>query len=116
MHYNEQYQVFMSGVTASKTVWGLKASDGWAAAPSNDFEDRQVMPFWSDRDWAKMVAVEKWPTSEPSSIKLDDFVNLWLKSMHEDGVLVGVNWNTALIGKEIEPLELEKMILEVEKI
>ena len=107
----ERHQRFINQVAANKTVWGLKSSDGWAMAPSNEVEERQVMPFWSDRVSAKKVAAEKWDTSEPVSIKLDEFIDLWLKSMHEDGIFVGTNWDTHLMGKEIEPDALRKEIL-----
>jgi len=108
----EQHQRFINQVTANKTVWGLKSSDGWAMAFSNEIKERQVMPFWSDRVSAKKVATEKWDTSEPVSIKLDEFMNLWLKSMHEDGIFVGTNWDTHLMGKEIDPDVLGKEISE----
>ena len=107
----ERHQRFIDQVAVNKTVWGLKSSDGWAMAPSNEIEERQVMPFWSDRLSAKKVAAEKWPTSEPVSIKLDAFIDLWLRSMHEDGILVGADWDAYLMGKEIEPDTLRKEIL-----
>jgi len=108
----EQHQHFINQVAVNKTVWGLKSSDGWAMASSNEIEERRVMPFWSDRVSAKKVAAEKWDTSEPVSIILDEFINLWLKSMHEDGIFVGTNWDTHLMGKEIEPDTLRKEILD----
>lgn len=108
----EQYQLFIDQVAAKKTVWGLKSCDGWAMALSNEIEERQVMPFWSDRLSAKKVAAEKWATSEPVSIKLNEFIDLWLRSMHEDGILVGTNWDADLMGKEIEPDALKKKILD----
>jgi hypothetical protein len=108
----EQHQRFIDQVAANKTVWGLKSSDGWAMTLSNEIEERQVMPFWSDRLSAKKVAAEKWATSEPVSIKLNEFIDLWLRSMHEDGTLVGTNWDAYLMGKEIEPDALRKEILD----
>ena len=108
----EQHQRFIDQVAANKTVWGLKSCDGWAMTLSNEIEERQVMPFWSDRLSAKKVAAEKWATSEPVSIKLNEFIDLWLRSMHEDGILVGTNWDAYLMGKEIEPDALRKEILD----
>ena len=108
----EQYQRFINQVAINKIVWGLKSSDGWAMATSNEIAERQVMPFWSDRVSAKTVATEKWATSEPVSIKLNEFIDLWLKSMHEDGIFVGINWDAQLKGKEIEPNALRKEILD----
>ena len=101
---------FVKQVAANKTVWGLKSSDGWAMAPSNQFKERNVMPFWSDRALAKSVAVGEWASWQPTTIKLDAFINLWLKGMKADNILVGTNWDVHLTGKEIEPDELEKEI------
>jgi len=101
---------FVKQVAANKTVWGLKSSDGWAMAPSNRFKERKVMPFWSDRALAKSVTVGAWASWQPTSIKLDAFINLWLKGMKADNTLVGMNWDVHLTGKEIEPDALEKEI------
>lgn len=109
---SEQHQRFIDQVVANKMVWGLKSSDGWAMSVSNEIEDTQVMPFWSDRVSAKKTAAEKWDTAEPVSIKLDQFIELWLKSMHEEGILVGINWDIHLRGKEIEPDELRNRLLD----
>ena len=108
----EQHQRFIDQVVANKIVWGLKSSDGWAMTASNEIKDRQVMPFWSDRLSAKKVASEKWDTSEPVSVKLDEFIELWLKSMHEDGILVGINWDIHLRGNEIGPDMLRDILLD----
>jgi hypothetical protein len=43
---------------------------------------------------------------------LNEFIDLWLRSMHEDGILVGTNWDADLMGKEIEPDALRKEILD----
>ena len=79
-------------------------------ARSNQFKERNVMPFWSDRALAKSVAVGEWASWQPTTIKLDAFINLWLKGMKADNILVGMNWDVHLTGKEIEPNELEKEI------
>ncbi|SUQ29186.1 Protein of uncharacterised function (DUF2750) [Vibrio vulnificus] len=55
--------------------------------------------------------VEEWADFEVLEIPLDIFVEDWLITLDEDGVLVGVNWNAQLEGKEIEPSELAKMYL-----
>ncbi len=112
MDSSERHKLFVMKVAASKIIWGLKSSDGWAMAPSKEHKDRQVMPFWSERDDVKTIAAEKWPSAEPTSIALDVFMELWLKSMPEDEILVGTNWSMDLEGTEIEPAELEKEILE----
>jgi len=112
MDSSERHKLFVMKVAGSKIIWGLKSSDGWATTPSKEHEDRQVMPFWSERDDVSTIAAQKWPSAQPTSIPLNVFMELWLKSMPEDEILVGTNWSMDLEGKEIEPAELEKEILE----
>lgn len=39
-------------------------------------------------------------------ISLEEFLDDWLPGMHEDVILVGVNWNGEMEGAEVEPLDL----------
>ena len=45
---------FVERVKETKTVWGLKSSNGWAVCESNEYEDTDVYPFWSDEADARM--------------------------------------------------------------
>ena len=55
-HHNR----FIKRVIFSKTIQGLKSEQGWAISPSNEYDDREVMPFWSDRAYAARLAKEEW--------------------------------------------------------
>jgi hypothetical protein len=105
------YNRFVKSVRKNKLIWGLKSKDGWAIAPSNDYEDTNVMPFWSHRAYAERVAIDEWKYYQPTSIAFDEFIDCWLKGMSEDGYLAGIEWNAHLIGKEIEPIELARDLL-----
>ena len=110
----ERHERFVQRVVASREVWGLKSAEGWACAPStaDGNEDITVMPFWSDRAYAKQCAKEDWSQYDPTVIPLDLFLERWLTGMAEDGCLVGTNWNAHLCGHEIEPLVLQQEIQE----
>ncbi|MGF6949064.1 hypothetical protein QF028_001569 [Neobacillus sp. B4I6] len=107
-----RYENFIKSVSESKTVWGLKSEDGWCVYESNDHKDTGVMLFWSDEAYARQFAVEEWMHYMPTSIPLDKFIN-WLYKMNADDLLVGVNWNTNLIGLEVDPFDLYKELGEV---
>ena len=64
------------------------------------------MLFWSDKAYAKQCVAEEWSHYVPAVISLADFTAHWLHGMHEDELLVGVNWNKDLVGLEMEPLDL----------
>lgn len=108
----ERHDRFVQRLVASREVWGLKSADGWACTTStaDGSENRSVMPFWSDRAYAKQCAKEDWSDYEPTPIPLDLFLQRWLPGMEADDCIVGTNWNAHLCGYEIEPPELKREI------
>jgi hypothetical protein len=108
----DNHRRFIERVAKSRVVWGLRSPEGWAAAPANDDESREVMPFWSDRAYAARSAKDQWAAYEPTSIDIDSFIDKWLRGMNRDGLLVGTNWDAHLIGLEIEPVELARALLD----
>jgi hypothetical protein len=105
------HQRFVERVVDQGLVWGLKSADGWAVAPSNDDESRDVMPFWSDKAYASRAAKEDWSSYHPTEIPLAEFIDHWLRGMSADGVLVGTNWDANLTGMEVEPAVLAQELL-----
>ena len=105
-----RYENFIKRVLKSGMVWGLENEKGWFVCESNEYEDTEVMPFWSDEAYARQCAItiQEWSKYKPSSITLDEFLENWIYGMNEDDLLVGVNWNAKLIGLEVEPYELLK--------
>lgn len=101
--------LFIEETKQTKLVWGLKNEDGWLACDSTEFENSEVMPFWSSKEDAELHNVEEWADFEVLEIPLDIFAEDWLLTLAEDGVLVGTNWNATLEGKEIEPSDLAKL-------
>ncbi|MEZ8142896.1 hypothetical protein A1OQ_11370 [Enterovibrio norvegicus FF-162] len=104
--------LFVEETQRTQVVWGLKnEEDGWLACDSSEFENSEVMPFWSAKEDAEHHNVEEWADFDVVEIPLDVFVEDWLVTLSEDGVLVGTNWNAELEGKELEPAELAKLYL-----
>ena len=87
-------------------VWSLQGSEGWALCGSEKYEGTDVMPFWSQETFARIHCQDDWKDYEPMAIELGEFLEDWLTGMHEDVVLVGINWDEELEGVEIEPLDL----------
>ncbi|AMF94616.1 DUF2750 domain-containing protein [Vibrio fluvialis] len=104
-------ELFIKESQENNLVWGLRNEEGWLSCESTEFEDSEVMPFWSSKEDAQLHNVEEWADFEVLEIPLDIFVEDWLITLGEDGVLVGTNWNANLDGKEVEPSELAKMYL-----
>ena len=104
--YDVNYQVFFHHAIATGCVWGLESEEGWATCPSVANEEITVMPLWSQPEYAKLHCVDEWACYEPIPISLEEFLEDWLPGMHDDVMMVGVNWNKDLEGHEVEPLDL----------
>ena len=101
-----KHQKFVERIIETQTVWALKSEEGYATSESNEYEDVEVIPFWSDKAYANALAKDEWESFEPSSMSLSEFLENWLVGMSNDGMIVGTNWDQNLFGKEIEPLDL----------
>jgi hypothetical protein len=98
------YQLFIERVAASKLVWGLKSKNGWANSHSADSEDTDVVPFWSERAYAKACARDDWKDFTPTEIPLVQFLENWCIGMAEDDTLIGINWDPKMLGEEEDAL------------
>jgi hypothetical protein len=107
-----KYKQFVEQVAASKLVWGLKDKQGWANSHSSSGEELDVIPFWSDKAYAKASARDEWKKYLPVAIPLAEFLESWCVEMAENGVVAGINWDTNMLGKEINALQLALDILE----
>jgi len=111
----EHYRRFVEQVRETGEVWGLRGGEEeWAYCDSNEFEDTEVLLFWSDRAEAARHAQGEWSGHRPTVISLDKFIDQWLSGMDEDGALVGANWDADLHGLEMEPRDLAADLLDDE--
>lgn len=87
-------------------VWALEGDGGFALCESEKYPQTEVMPFWSQREFAEIHADGDWADYKVVPVDLEEFMDDWLTGMHEDVLLVGINWNDELEGIELEPLDL----------
>lgn len=104
--FDDNYELFIEEALATGCVWGLENSEGWALCPSLKNEDLDVIPLWSQPEYAQLHCREEWQDYEVVPIALDELLDDWLPGLHEDLILVGTNWNNELEGLEVEPLDL----------
>lgn len=71
------YRRFIKRVRESGEVWGLRSDDGWAYCASNEYEDTDVLVFWSDRAYAQRHVQGDWSKHKPTAITLDNFIDNW---------------------------------------
>lgn len=118
----DRHQQFLRDAAANAEVWVLAHADdldSWAtselAVTGADglLVDRPVVPVWSARQGAQDCANGPWADYAPQRISLDDFIELALQGLHEQGVLVGTNWNADLHGHDLDAAELAHELAEV---
>jgi len=103
---DENFDRFIVEALETGCVWVLQAGEGYAVCGSETHEDMDVMPFWSQREFAEIHCKDDWASYQPLAVEIQEFLDEWLPGMHDDLILAGVNWNEELIGDEIEPLDL----------
>lgn len=102
----ENFDRFIVEALEQGCVWGLQGEEGWALCASELQPDVDVMPFWSQEAFARVHCADDWAGYQPVAIDVEEFMEDWLPGMHEDVLLIGINWNAELDGDEIEPLDL----------
>jgi hypothetical protein len=80
--------------------------ESWALSASEKHAETNVMPFWSQPEYAQCHITDDWTDHEVVAIALEEFMDDWLMGMHTDVVLVGINWDADLEGEEYEPLDV----------
>lgn len=108
----EGLSAFASELASKAEVWGLMGENGWALCPSIEFEETEVLPFFSSKYAASLLCSGEWEAYRPEVIPLESFLDEWLPGMHEDNAMVGLNWNTDLEGIEAEPADLAAAIVD----
>lgn len=103
---DENYDRFLDEAIATGCVWGLESEEGWALCPANNNAELDVMPLWSQPEYAQLHVVGEWSAYKVVAIALEELLDDWLPGMHEDVTLIGPNWNGELEGDEVEPLDL----------
>ncbi|WP_237057113.1 DUF2750 domain-containing protein [Microbulbifer sediminum] len=97
---------FLPEAAAQGCVWALEGEEGFALCASEKYPETDVMPFWSQREFAEGHISGDWAGYRVVAIDLEEFMDDWLTGMHDDVLLVGINWNSELEGIELEPLDL----------
>ncbi|MBJ6118058.1 DUF2750 domain-containing protein [Pontibacter sp. BT310] len=98
------YRKFIQQVADTEQVWGLSEGDIWATSSSNEFEDTEVILFWSDAEAAKACAADEWANYKAEALPVSEFLENWCVGMYDDELLVGANWTADMQGKEVDPL------------
>ncbi|NMH63666.1 DUF2750 domain-containing protein [Shewanella salipaludis] len=108
---------FIENVKQDQILWGLQdeTGEGWVVCDSSEFEDTDVMPLWSSQAAAKSHCSDEWQDYQAVAITLDEFLEFWVSDLNDDGVLIGVDWETDQDCFELDPIVLAKELVDVEE-
>lgn len=104
--FDVNYDRFIDDAIETGCVWGLESEEGFALCPSEANSELDVMPLWSQPEFAEAHVTGEWSNYKVVPIALEELLDDWLPGMHEDVMLVGPNWTSDLLGDEVEPLDL----------
>ncbi|MCQ4504516.1 DUF2750 domain-containing protein, partial [Vibrio parahaemolyticus] len=76
--------LFVAETKENQLGWGLRYVEGWLSFDSTEFENSEVMPFWSAKEDAEAPNVEEWAEFTVLDIPLDIFVEDWLLTLADD--------------------------------
>lgn len=115
--FNFNYKNFITTIIQNEQVYALKNKDGYATSFSNDMVDEEeeaieVFCFWSNEAGATALINDEWADFQVDVIALDAFVENWCVGMNNEGLLLGIDFDTNLEGFEADPLVLILDILE----
>lgn len=103
---DNNYRLFFNDAVNTGCVWALQSEEGWAQCGSEKYTETAVIPFWSQPEYAEVHKQDDWEGYQVVAISLEEFLDDWLTGMHEDVILVGINWNQSLEGDDHEPLDI----------
>ena len=111
----EILKTFLTEVKSAQTLWGLidESSGDWVVADSGLYQDCDVMPLWSNKDRALACCVDQWQGYLPQEISLSDWFEYWVEDLNQDGVCIGVNWQSDIF-EEMDLTEFAQAVAEIE--
>ena len=118
----ESHERFIRRAVEHQAVWTVWGETGPLVAESQESDDeadqdeaRDVYLFFSDEVLARRALRQSWsdmPGASVREIPLFDLIYRWLPGMHQDDHLAGTNWTGDLIGREVEPADLQSELEE----
>lgn len=106
-----QYATFITDAVKNGVVWMLEDGDTVGVSTSNEFFDEEgeetgVVLFWSSEGEAKQVAIDEWSAYKAVPVDLDVFLEFSVVKISNEDMLMGINWNAGMTGKEVHPVEI----------
>ncbi|GIZ14796.1 DUF2750 domain-containing protein [Capnocytophaga catalasegens] len=110
------YNLFIEKVVDNQIIYTLLDTEEIAMCQSSYFQvDKFQVPvflFWSDQSKADACRNNEWKTFQVEAIPLGEFMEIWCFGLLIDNAIVGLDFDTQLIGFEEKPIVLVFDLLE----
>jgi hypothetical protein len=108
---------FVKTICETGLVYALESEEGLATSSSNELEYDDGEPvdlicFWSDKTLAESCLQDDWSDYKVIEISLPEIMEDWCVGMANDGLVVACNFDSDMVGWEIDPLELLMQLIE----
>ncbi|GIO87059.1 hypothetical protein J25TS5_39910 [Paenibacillus faecis] len=78
---------------------------------TQDDTGNRLMPFWPKKEFAELCSIGEWSDLAPKSIALEEFIEVWLPGLKDDGYRVSVFWNN----DDSAVLEVDALLKDLER-
>jgi len=107
----KRYSDFIKTVVKKQKVYSLENTEGIASADALYHSNTEGQPkgmifFWSEKRLADRLCNAEWDSYAAKEIKLADFLEKICIGLYQDQHIVGINFDTDLLGYEVAPLQL----------
>jgi hypothetical protein len=105
-----RYDNFIKTICKTRKVYLLQSEEGFANSTSNDYTDENDQPielicFWSSEELANACQADEWSDFEITDISLEEFIENACIGISNDDMMIGIDFDSHLIGYEADPLE-----------
>lgn len=102
---------FVNKICEDGVVYSMENKDAFALCGSNQYttdngEAVTVFCFWSNEDLAKSCRVEDWSDFIINEFSIISFIEDWCVGIYNDSFLVGLDFNSEMVGLEVDPIDL----------
>jgi hypothetical protein len=102
----ERASLFLTQVTRSRTVWGLRNKAGGLATWAFEESEETLIPFWSGKEEARLCAEVSFPDYTAFEMSVEYFTGSVLPQLAKKGILVGVNLSDKMGGVDLPAADL----------
>ena len=109
---DKKLKYVVKNAVETELIWLLMNNNGFVLA-TND-EGTEAVPIWPAPKFAEMCAIQEWSDTQPESIDLEEWLEVWTPGMIKDRRLVAIFPGASSKGMLMQPAELAEAIRDLD--